>query len=262
RALYLATINNMPHNIELEMSNLIKTFLWNDKQRGLIDKCYTYAPTNKGGLNMPNIKARLEAIRIVWLKKYLTNEKRPAWAYVADNILRNNITPKPKTEPKSCISWALQSWHESAKKETKIPKQIKEMLQTARKYNLGLDSCQLSIPTLKKLPIWHHLAAENNYLWNKKSSKCLRDNHGVRTVNHLLTVPIAPACNNPQTCQKMADILLNRLPMKFNPLTQPPIHPLDHTPQRQKKNKEINYEKHEITFDPDLTEKDSPNKNI
>ncbi|KAI6113489.1 hypothetical protein EDD16DRAFT_1484079, partial [Pisolithus croceorrhizus] len=182
RALYLATVNNMPHNIELEMSNLIKTFLWNDKQRGLIDKCYTYAPTNKGGLNMPNIKARLEAIRIVWLKKYLTSEKRPAWAYVADDILRNNITPKPKTEQKSCISWALQSWHESAKRETKIPKQIKEMLQTARKYNLGLDSRQLSIPTLKKLPIWHHLAAENNYLWNKKSSKCLRDNHGVRTV--------------------------------------------------------------------------------
>ncbi|KAI6101121.1 hypothetical protein F5141DRAFT_1008879, partial [Pisolithus sp. B1] len=187
---------------------------------------------------------------------------RPSWAYVADDILRNNVTLKPKTEPKSCISWALQTWHESAKRETKIPIQLKEMLQTARKYNLGLDSRQLSIQTLEKSPTWNHIAAENNYLWNKKSSKCLRNNHGVRTINHLLTIPTAPQCNNPQTCQKMAENLLNKLPAKFNPITQPPPHPLDHTPRRLKLNQEKDHGKPEITFNPDITEKESPTKNI
>ncbi|KAI6032278.1 hypothetical protein BKA83DRAFT_4001676, partial [Pisolithus microcarpus] len=182
RALYLATINNMPQSIEIEMSSLIKSFLWNNKKHGLIEKSYTYAPINKGGLNMPNLQARLEAIKIVWLKTYLKTKHRPHWASVANTIINNNITPKPIVRPKSCISWALQNWHESAKKDIKIPIQLKEMIATTRKYNIGLDARQLSTQTLNKLPIWNHIAAENNYLWNKKSAKCLRNNHRIKTV--------------------------------------------------------------------------------
>ncbi|KIK12611.1 hypothetical protein PISMIDRAFT_58067, partial [Pisolithus microcarpus 441] len=37
RALYLATINNVPQSVEIEMSNLIKSFLWNNKKHGSID---------------------------------------------------------------------------------------------------------------------------------------------------------------------------------------------------------------------------------
>ncbi|KAI6139649.1 hypothetical protein BKA82DRAFT_3988157, partial [Pisolithus tinctorius] len=182
RAMYLATVNTMPQHIEYQMTKLIKNFLWNNKKRGLLDKPYTYAPTALGGLNMPNLKARLEAIKITWLRRYLTTSDRPSWAYVADAILANNVTKKPTTEHKSCISWALQNWHESARKDAQIPIQLKEIINTARKYNIGLDGRQLSLETLNQLPIWNHLAATNNYLWNKKSSKCLRNNHNVKTV--------------------------------------------------------------------------------
>ncbi|KAI6027701.1 hypothetical protein BKA83DRAFT_4048500, partial [Pisolithus microcarpus] len=167
----------------------------------------------------------------VWLKKYLKTKNRPHWTVIADTILNNNITPKPIVKPKSHISWALQNWHKTAKKDTKIPIQLKEMIATARKYNIRLDTRQLSTQTLNKLPIWNHIAAENNYIWNKKSAKCLRNNHGIKTVGHLQHISNAPQCNNPQTCQNMAENLISKLPQKFNPLLQPPSHPLDHTPR-------------------------------
>jgi len=42
---------------------------------------------------------RIEAIQIMWLKKYLApKNKRPDWAYVVDQIIFNNLQKAPKIE--------------------------------------------------------------------------------------------------------------------------------------------------------------------
>jgi len=55
----------------------IKDFLWNDK-KATINWEEVSQPKENRGLNMPNIEMRIEAIQIMWLKKYLTpKNERP-----------------------------------------------------------------------------------------------------------------------------------------------------------------------------------------
>jgi len=58
---------------------------------------------------MPNIETRIEAIQIMWLKKYLTpKNKRLDWAYVVDQIIFNNLQKAPKITKENKISWIFQ----------------------------------------------------------------------------------------------------------------------------------------------------------
>jgi len=48
---------------------------------------------------MPNLKTRMKAIDIMWLKKYLdTPDKRPTWCWVADALIKGDaylhLTPR------------------------------------------------------------------------------------------------------------------------------------------------------------------------
>ena len=70
------------------------------------------APRESEGLGIPSIDARLKAIQIMWLKKYLeTKEKRPTWAWLADNLIIKDIAPNttPKVDTFSKISWIKQT---------------------------------------------------------------------------------------------------------------------------------------------------------
>lgn len=257
RALFLATVNGMPQNTEKQMTRLMKDFLWNNK-KGLLDVKYTISPRDEGGLNTPHLRSRLEAIEIIWLRKYLAPHNKPDWTYVADAILKNNITAKPIVEIPSRISWALQTWHESAKPSAKIPKLLKNTIKTARKFNIGFDATKPGPETLELLPIWNHIAAQNNYLWNKKSAKCLRNNHNVKTVKNLLFLTTSDTCDSLHKCTNMALNLLDKLPPKFDPTNNTMPHPLDHTPTRKERNNKASLEKDEITFDPNMTSKEHP----
>jgi len=45
-------------------------------------------PKENRGLGLLDIKARLEAIQVMWLKKYLASlTERPIWAFVTDQIV-------------------------------------------------------------------------------------------------------------------------------------------------------------------------------
>ena len=96
-------------------------------------------PREIEGLNMPNIETRIEAIQIMWLKKYLVpKNERPDWAYVVDQIIFNNLQKTPKIAKENKISWIFQSWNETGKKNT-IPKFINKMIKVGRKYKVGYD---------------------------------------------------------------------------------------------------------------------------
>ena len=68
----------------------------------------------------------------------------------------------------------------------KLPEFVMEMANTACKYNMGMDVLSISQETKRQMPVWHHIAAETNYKWNKKSSKCLRGTHGLMWVGDFL----------------------------------------------------------------------------
>jgi len=60
----------MPKNIAQRITRQMKSFIWEDK-RPLMNWMDVTQPKENRGLGLPDIEARLEAIQVMWLKKYL-----------------------------------------------------------------------------------------------------------------------------------------------------------------------------------------------
>jgi len=168
----------MPKDIQKRMEKQMRDFLWNDK-KATINWKEASQPREIGGPNMPNIEMRIEAIQIMWPKKYLApKNERPDWAYVVDQIIFNNLQKTPKIAKENKISWIFQSWNKTGKKDT-IPKFVNEMIKVGRKYKVGYDVLEAGPKPRRLLPIWHHIGIEDNYSWNKKLATCLRKEHKI-----------------------------------------------------------------------------------
>ncbi len=267
-AVYLATVNGMPADIETRMNRLFKNFLWDDKKVGYMRYDEVRAPIEMGGLNMPDIKLRNEAIQIIWLQKYLrSGTERPKWAYVADQIISDNIPPKPIIEESARLDWILQSWNEYANKIGDIPHYLIQMLKVGRKYNVRLDAPKLDLTSKNEMIIWYHPSIHNNYYWNKMGGKCLRNTHGIRTVRDLhgfIIRPDAyPRCKRKAQCKKTAITILSLLPPKYSPLHGTPIRDgLDFTLRRKEKYKNAHIKEEPIRFNPDVTLRAHPRTGV
>ncbi|KAF9537727.1 hypothetical protein CPC08DRAFT_609668, partial [Agrocybe pediades] len=74
---YLTKVQGMSPEVEEEVNNKIRTFMWDDKSPmvGMETLC---APVQAGGKNLLDIKARNEAIELMKVKTYLSKpENRP-----------------------------------------------------------------------------------------------------------------------------------------------------------------------------------------
>ncbi|KAJ3749695.1 hypothetical protein DFH05DRAFT_1457443 [Lentinula detonsa] len=119
---------------------------------------------------------------VTWLQSYLDlGENRATWAYVADALIAQNIPNKHNNiEERSRINILLQSWNT---KTSKLPKDLKDMIGIAKKYGTRLEGLAFSKEIMKEMPAWHHIeAAETGHLHKEKQSKCLRENHEVKSV--------------------------------------------------------------------------------
>jgi len=115
--------------------------------------------------------------------------------------------------------------------------------------------------------IWHHTyGAKNNYNMNKLASKCLRNNHKIKTVGEMndyikkCRQGTIEKCKR-YNCLKMAENLLKTLGDKWNPIKCTPYKEnLDHTPRSKEANKKIG---DSPTLDnPDIMEEGEPEKAI
>jgi len=268
KALFLATVNGMPKDILTKMNSQMRNFLWDNKPKGYMEWKATTAPKNKGGLNIPNIETRLLAIQTMWIKKFLSPKKnRPDWAYMADAFITKYVSRTPIIDNSARINWLLQSWHESDATDAKIPKTVRIMLKLARKSNIGFDALRLNAETKAKMILWNHPAITNNYLWNKKASRCLREYHEVITVGDALDFTAIrfkqPPCHTMPACIKMCEQILDLLPNKFNPdAVTPHRDNLDHTPSRIEREKHRDRAKHTCTFDPNVTAYGTPMNHV
>jgi len=60
------------------------------------------------------------------------------------------------------------------------------MLKAAKKYNTRVQERKTDSHLKGNMIIWHHTyGAKNNYNMNKLASKCLRNNHKIKTVGEM-----------------------------------------------------------------------------
>ena len=256
KAMFMATVNGMPNVVEEKMKKLFKDFLWDNKKRGLMGWNQIIAPREQGGLAIPDIRSRIEAIEIMWIKKWLSpNIRKPKWTYILDEIINLNIAKAPMIDPESRINWLKQSWHESEATNSKLSKGVKNMLKIVRKHNVTLEPLKYSRETKGAEPLWHNRLMTNaNYLWNKKSTRCIRINHKITTIEELHGDNARPECNDEKACESMTKKLIDMIPDIINPVMETPnkirVKNLDLTPRRIKENEENDNYK---TFNPDIT---------
>lgn len=145
----------MPPNIEKRIAKRIKNFMWNKNNHSPVSKVQIQALINKGEQKVLDIKARNEAIVIMWLKAYLNfGSNRAIWMYFADAIftvksskLKENIDPSIKQNV------FLQSWKTNSGNKKNLYKDLKQLLSIAKKYNMRPEGLTFSREILCKMPI-------------------------------------------------------------------------------------------------------------
>ena len=218
------------------------------------------APREQGGLGIPDIRSRVEAIEVMWVKKWMSPEKnKPRWTNILDEIIKKKVAKAPMVDKESRISWIKQSWQESEASDSKMSNGIRNMLKIARKHNITLEPLKYSKEIKNQELLWHNrLMNEANYHWNKKSARCIRTNHKVKTINDLYEQGSETECENKKACSNMTRMLKSMVPDIINPTLETPhkvrTKKLDLTPKRIKENKNNRQKK---VFNPDITAREN-----
>ncbi|EPS95049.1 hypothetical protein FOMPIDRAFT_1133206 [Fomitopsis schrenkii] len=220
-------------------------------------------PVDEGGLGLLDLRARNQAIELVWLRRYLTlSDKRPMWAYAVDVLFSLYATKDAGAiQHPAQINTFLQSWSPAIHHASPLPEYLKRMMANAKKHRVSFEAIKLDKASKDALPIWYHLGAVRKLrrLNNSPTSRCLRDNHGVVLVADLARVTRrechaearaaandylpdacdcaectqdrANGCGHPLKCCHMADNLLAQIQPKWHPASPGPHDGLTHTPR-------------------------------
>ena len=264
---YLAKVQGIPEQALKTLERLIKNFSWNGESKPTVGMQHMSTRTEKGGKKVLDMAARNEAIQLTWAQAYLKmGEDRPTWALVADAILRNDATGEPESlanDPTARDNQFLQTWHSrkvqrrrepdnpDLAESKEIPKDLKEMIKIAKKYGVRLEALHPSLEVQAELPATRNTQTKPGTkpdALNDKSGKCLKRNHGIRTLGHVLDlVSNTPnnhrkrkdcrctkcvnirlltnhTCRHPNKCIERAEKLLGLLDEKWNPAS---LHPPD-----------------------------------
>ena len=185
---YLAKVQTMPRQVEENLTKTIKNLMWNDKPP--VNMSTLSLPVAQGGIKLLDLKVRNHAIEVMWLKSYLNlGPKWPLWAYVADVLINKSISRAlGKVSVSAQINLYLQSWNPNLHATSKLPKDIIQMMKTRQKFGVNFEALKLSGLAKDRLPAWYHLNTGQQVvsLNNQNASKCLRDNHLVKTVGDLV----------------------------------------------------------------------------
>jgi ribonuclease HI/exonuclease III len=280
---FLTKAQGMPTEIETAITKIISKFIWGQETDPRIAAATLQSPIEKGGLNILDIKARNEAIEIIWLKSYLNfSPSRPLWAVVTDHIIL--ATTPPHLRKDAMINPFLQTWNAPTRgpRANTLNDDIKRMLKVAKKHNANLSTIRITPHLLAQLPAWYHLTAEILPL-NRPSTKCLRKRHKVSRVTDLVKVSARArnplqhpehqptqncpcqecvkdresGCRNPHKCTIEARTRLDLIPPKHNPTKQDPPDGLSLTRTRKENNRVAKETNGTITFDPSMTCRDN-----
>ena len=280
---FLTQAQGMPKHIEDELTKVIRNFIWDDSVVPRIALDYLYYPTKEGGLDLLDIKARNEAIEIIWLKAYLNmSPNRPTWAKITDIII--DAAAPPGYNAQARINTFLQTWNppQQGPRATKINRDTTRMLKAAKDHNVNFMTIKLSPELKQQLPAWFQIGTDH---WgiNNKSARCLLNKHKARTIADLMktsarirentnppthrptnycrcqacTNDNEKECTHPHDCATEALARIKKTLPKHNPLDpRDGRDNLSLTKRRKDQNKRAREVNGTIIFDPSITTKD------
>ena len=282
RTQYLTKAQGMPSHIETALTKIIRDFMWEKDSSPRIALEALQRPISEGGLNLLDIKARNEAIDIIWLKEYLRlTPMRPTWAKIADLLIE--ATAPERINKKARMNVFLQSWEAPiwGGRAARLDESMIRMIKVGKKYNLNLAAIRLSPELCSQLPAWYHLAAEPKAMTGI-APKCLLNRHKITKVADLMKASArlrnqdhAPehqpnllcicrdcvndrinGCQQPYACAQEALQRLNLIIPRLNPLRTNEHGNLSHTRTRKTQNEIARASQGAILFDPSVTDKD------
>ena len=196
-----------------------------------------------GGKKVLDVVARNQAIDLMKVKSYLTlDQERPKWAFAADVLISKNVTTTSRVhDDLSKTNLFLQSWTtNTTKTAATLPESLHRMVKIANKFCVAFNLLALDAALKQKLPVWHHLGLQNEWIRNNGSREvCLRNNHKITTVGELecfahrdhledhrptnlceckaCSIERVGRCTKPHGCQRAALRLLDKLLPKWDP---------------------------------------------
>ena len=137
---FLTEAQGMPTHIESALTKIIRDFMWEDDSSLRIALELLQRPTEEGGLNLLDLRARNEAIEIIWLKAYLNlSPTRPTWAIVMDLII--DTAAPMSTCDQARANPFLQTWNipTKGKRADNLNGDIIRMVKVAKKHNANCE---------------------------------------------------------------------------------------------------------------------------
>ena len=248
---------------------------------------YLHYPHEEGGLNLLDIKARNEAIEIMWMKEYLNlSPSRLTWAKITD-IAIDAVAPQTNLGP-ARLNTFLQTWMPETRGERarKLNQDTTRMLKVVRMHKVSFEAIRLSKKLRNKMPAWYQIGAVNRSM-NSKAMKCSILKHNALTIEDLMKVSeqlreVPPNqqhrnnnfcncqacrtnnernCTHPHKCAEEASKRIHLTILRLNPLhNEPQDTRLSLTHRRKEQNSRAREEGSTVTFDPTLTSKDNINE--
>ncbi|KAH6874106.1 hypothetical protein BKA70DRAFT_1129390, partial [Coprinopsis sp. MPI-PUGE-AT-0042] len=183
---YRTRVQGMPNDVLKHFQKMSNDFMWDDGSP-MVGIEHARKDRDVGGLKSTDLGARNEAINLMRLQAYLRfGQDRPRWAFLADQLLAKNIPQRHKVDdPGVALNMFLQSWEATTRTDrSKAPWVIRQMVKSAKDYNVTFLPQNPSDLLRRSMPIWHHLglAGDGNSRRNSSHSNCLRTTHEILTV--------------------------------------------------------------------------------
>lgn len=279
---YMTAAQGMPERVEKSIAKMMTDFLWDGKRASLsLDNLAR--PLEEGGLKILDLRARNEAIDIIWLKGYLTlGPERPKWAAVADILVERSAKRTHRNmHAKTVTNVFTQTWEIALHSKSKMAKCLKRMMKTGRKYNVSFTGLKIPENIKSQMPCWYHIGTEDHPtgLHRRLTSTCLKDQHATVAVADLITITARirdrspghrhlnrtncaclyckedrnKGCEAPNKCAAAAQQIIDLLKPKWKPCySEQRNDGLSLTPQRKAENAEAQIDGSAILFDPSI----------
>lgn len=281
RSQYLTMVQTMPQKIEDKLISMIRDFIWDGNKHPPISLSTLIKPVEMGGIALLDLKARNEAIDLMWLKEYLNlSNGRPKWAKIADAIYnRARTNASRNTEREAHLNPFIQTWVPSTHRAKKLPDDLVRLIKAGKKYDVKV-AVKNPDETLKGcMPGWYHVGtAPGRQVNNSPAGKCLREKHNAITVEDCKTIArrighqsgthrpnaecacydcerdrTAKGCDNPHRCATAAKRIIDKLTLLWKPNDVIDADGLTLNSTKKRANQAARENGGRITFDPSIS---------
>ncbi|KAI0331330.1 hypothetical protein GY45DRAFT_1249032, partial [Cubamyces sp. BRFM 1775] len=158
RTQFLAKAIGMPQEVEKELECIVRTFLWGEGKKPMVARELLCGPFAEGGLKLLDIRARNEAVELMWLRDYLNLTRwRATWTILADALLARAVAATHKrTDRAARVNTFLQTWTVSTRAAAGLPSPLRRMVRVAERYGVVFHAPNPDLELVELMPIWYH----------------------------------------------------------------------------------------------------------